>query len=279
MNTLCRRMLVAVLLAALPAPLAAQGLPTSQPQYLRIIREDVKTGRAAEHAKLEAAWPAAFERANSPDFYLAMESTTSSEAWFVLPSASYAEMGQAIAREQSPALAAELDVLRRKDSEFIDGWRMVELRARPELSRGTYPDLGKQRFWEISIFRMRPGADQVFSTIAKAYGDAADKVGRAVGFRVYQVTAGMPEPTFFIFTSVSSFAEFDTVVSQGEATFKAMMPTLGAEALKAFEDKLIFSETFRMQLSPTMSYVPKAVRDSDPGFWMPKKPAQTKPGT
>ena len=64
------------------------GLPTSQPKLLTIVREEVKPGRAADHANHEAGWPAAFEKAMSPDYYLAMTSLTGpSEAWYVIPQA------------------------------------------------------------------------------------------------------------------------------------------------------------------------------------------------
>jgi hypothetical protein len=53
----------------------AQGLPKTQPKMLTIMREEVKVGRAAEHGKHEAGWPAAFEKAKSPDYYLAMTSS------------------------------------------------------------------------------------------------------------------------------------------------------------------------------------------------------------
>jgi len=54
----------------------SQGLPTSHPSLITIIREEVKVGRAADHAKIEAGWPAAFGRKNSTDYYLAMTSLT-----------------------------------------------------------------------------------------------------------------------------------------------------------------------------------------------------------
>src|SRR2546425_12725893 len=60
-----------------------QGLPTTQPSLVTIIREEVKVGRTAEHARNEAGWPAAFGRVNSPDYYLAMTSITGMpEAWY-----------------------------------------------------------------------------------------------------------------------------------------------------------------------------------------------------
>ena len=54
----------------------AQDLPKTQPKILTIYREEVKVGRAAEHAKHEAGWPAAYEKAKSPIYYLALTSMT-----------------------------------------------------------------------------------------------------------------------------------------------------------------------------------------------------------
>jgi hypothetical protein len=270
---------VVLLLLALLVPAAAafaQVLPTTQPAFLRVSREDVKLGRNAEHSKFEAGWPAAFERAKSPDFYIAMESMTNNEAWYVSPFASYAAMGESLAREQEPALQTELTRLQRGDAEFISSWRAMELRARPELGQGTYPDLAKQRFWEITIFRMRPGSEGAFAAAAKSYGGAMGRAGAKSGFRVYEVVAGMPTPTYVIFSSVTSFGEFDRMVADGDATMKAM----GADdepIWKKFNEGLINSETMRFRLSPEMSYVPKETRASDPAFWVPKKPAATKP--
>jgi hypothetical protein len=62
-----------VLIAASSASVAlSQGMPTSQPSLLTITREEVKTGHNAMHAAFEAGWPAAFAKAKSPYYYLAM---------------------------------------------------------------------------------------------------------------------------------------------------------------------------------------------------------------
>ena len=42
------------LLLLVPAGAFAQALPTTQPAFLRIIREDVKPGHAADHTVTEA---------------------------------------------------------------------------------------------------------------------------------------------------------------------------------------------------------------------------------
>ena len=87
----------------------AQGMPTTQPKFLNIFREQLKPGAAAEHAKWEAGWPAAYEKAKSPYNYIALQSITGPpEVWYVSPlanQAAYAEMMDA--EQKDPVLAAE----------------------------------------------------------------------------------------------------------------------------------------------------------------------------
>ena len=277
-HPLTRAVPVVALLSVLTSiPASAQSLPTSQPQYLRIQREEVKFGHNADHEGTEAKWPALYERVKSTDYYLALETLSgANEVWFIQPSTSYAAMGEAMARDNDPAVRAELDRLFRADAEHVNSGRSVELRARPEYSSGDYPDLAKQRFWDVTVFRMRPGTEEAFAAMAKAYGAARGRAGASLGYRVYEVTAGMPGPTWFIFSSVTSFADFDKMSSEGEATMKAMTAD-DAPIGKKFNEGLISAETFRLRLNPRMSYVSKDVRATDPAFWMPKMPAMTKP--
>jgi hypothetical protein len=254
-----------------PASVSGQGLPTSQPNFLTIIREEVKPGRQADHAKIEAGWPAAFEKANSPNFYLGVESMTGTgEAWFLIPFESHAAEADAMKREGEPALAAELERLSRADSEMLNGWRNIRTRARKDLSHGAYPTLAQQRFFEVTIFRLRPGKEAEFAAAAKAYGAAVARSGQGVSFRVYEVMAGMPGPAFLVFSSVTSYAEFDKMMAADEAIMKAFTPEDG-QTFQKYSEGAINTETHRFRLSPAMSYVPKDVRAQDPAFWMPKK--------
>ena len=73
-----QQLVLLALFCASAGSLVAQtpALPTSQPPLVTIVREEVKVGRVAEHARIEAGWPAAYARAKSPDYYLAMVSVT-----------------------------------------------------------------------------------------------------------------------------------------------------------------------------------------------------------
>ncbi len=267
--------LPAFLLAGVGTALA-QGLPTSQPALIQIFREQVKLGRAPDHARIEAGWPAAFAKAKSPNYYLAMTSLTgASEAWFIVPYASNAVAAAEMKLEESDTtLAAELQRLSRADAEVLNDSRSLQAVARPDLSHGTFPNLAKQRFWEISTFRVRPGHETDFEAAAKAYGAATDRTAPGFSYRVYAVTAGMPEPTFLVFASVESYAQFDDMMANGMKTMQSMTPEERTTLQKFSADGLLNSETNRFQLNPVMSYVPPETRATDPTFWMPKRPAR-----
>jgi len=256
----------------------AQGLPTSQPPLLTIVREEVKVGRAAEHARIEAGWPAAYERAKSADYYLAMVSMTGpSEAWYISPAASHAAIGESMKRDDADAvLTAELARLARADAEVLNGLRTIQAVARPELSMGAYPDLARQRFWEITTFRVRPGHEQEFDAAAKAYIAAAQRSAPGTTFRTYEIIAGGLTPTYLIFSSVASYGEFDRMMANGMQTMQGATVDERAALQKFSTDGMINAETNRFRLDPKQSYVSRETRATDPAFWMPK-PATARP--
>jgi hypothetical protein len=245
------------------------GLPTSQPTLVTIIREEVKVGRTADHARIEAGWPAAFSRANSPDYYLAMISLTGlPEAWYIIPAASNAANGERMRRyDNDAAMTAELERLSRADGEVLNSTRTIQAAARPDLSMGSYPDLAKQRFWEITIFRVRPGHEQEFDAAAKAYISAAQRLAPTIQFRTYQVIAGMPGPTYIVFASVTSYAEFDQMFANQMKTMQSANAEEQAALQKYGTDAALSTESNRFRLDPKQSYVSRETRATDPAFW------------
>ena len=280
-----RRMLCCALLTVAcgaPSLVAAQaqsqGLPTSQPSLITIIREEVKVGRTADHAKIEAGWPAAFGKANSPDYYLAMASMTGmQEVWFVIPAANHAAYDQINRRyDNNAAVTAELDRLSRADGEVLNSIRTIQAVARPDLSMGAYPDLSKQRYWEIALVRVRPGHEAEFDAATKAFGASASRSAPNTQYRIYEVIAGMPSPTYVIFSSVSSYGDFDQMMADGMKTMQNATPSEQAALQKFSTDATMSWETNRFRLDPKMSYVSREVRASDAAFWGPM-PATTRP--
>ena len=235
------------------------------------MREEVKAGRGADHAKHEAGWPAAFEKAKSPDYYLALTSMTGpSEAWYLIPTESHATIAETMKREdKDPVLSAELARLAARDAEFINAVRVVQAVARPDLSIGQFPDLTKVRFYQVTTYTVRQGPTDKFDALSKAYGNARKRVAPDSSYRVYSVIAGLPSPTYLVFSTVEDYAKFDQTMADHAATLGAATAEEKAEFDK-YGDIIVRTETNRFRLDPVQSYVSKETRAQDPEFWLPK---------
>jgi len=258
------------------AAASAQSLPTSQPRFINIVREQVKIGREADHARHEAGWPAAYEKAKSALPYIALVALTGTrETWYVTPFESHAAWGENMKREDADApLTADLERLQKGDAEFLSDLRFLQAMARPDLTHGDFPDLSKSRFFSITIFRVKPGFDSAFAGVARAYAAAAGRAAPNARWRTYQVMAGMPAPTFLVFSSYESFGELDRALEEGMNLSKSFSAEDVLTLQRFNSEGLVSVEANRYRLDPGQSYVGKEVREKDPAFWMPKPPAR-----
>jgi hypothetical protein len=275
MRKIALSLVLATLGTAGLAPAAfTQTLPTAQPKFLTLIRERVKLGRAADHAKHEAGWPVAYEKAKSTQAYVALASMTGPpEVWYLTPFESHAALDEVTRREEAdPVLSGELERLQRADAEFVSDIQFMQAAARPDLSHGAFPDISKVRFYEITEFHVKPGHESGFAAVAKVYAAMAAKAAPKASWRTYQVMAGAPSGTFFVLSSLESYGEFDQSIADG----MKMMGSLSAEdaiSLQKFDAEGLErpAETNRYRLDPGQSYVAREVREKDAAFWMPKK--------
>lgn len=266
--TIPRCLLLTLALTCVPLVSAQNGLPTAQPKRLTIIREQVKVGHGADHARNEAGWPAAFAKAKSPDYYIALTSMTGApEAWFLIPSESHAAEAASMKRDaKDPVLSAELDRLALADAEYITNAITIQTVARPDLSLGKFPEVGKMRFFEIMFFSVRQGQENKMDTLMKTYAAVRQRVSPDAGYRVYNVNAGMPDPTYIVIQSVADYGEFDRTKTEHEKVFAAATPEETA-IFDKWGEAVARSEVNRFRVDPMMSYVSPTVRASDLDFW------------
>jgi hypothetical protein len=268
-TTLPRGLMMALALTCVPFASAQAGLPAAQPNRLTIVREQVKAGQAARHARHEAGWPAALEKAKIPESYIAITSMTGpAEAWYLSPWDSYAAEGAAMKRDaKDPGFSAEMDRLAAEDAEFVSATSVIQLNARPDLSIGKFPTVAKVRFYEISIFSVRQGQEQKIDEIIKTYGVVRQRVSPNASYRIYTVAAGMPDPTYFVMSTVEDYAELDRTTAEHNKVFEIATAEEHAVFAK-WGEAVAKSETNRYRLDPRQSYVSKEVRAGDPDFWM-----------
>ena len=63
---------------------------------------------------------------------------------------------------------------------MLSSVRVIQARARQDLSYGTCPDRQKRRFFEMTWFRVRPG-HETQSDAAKAHGASEQRAGINAG--------------------------------------------------------------------------------------------------
>jgi len=258
-----------MLLAVTGGSAVAQGMPTTQPARVSIFVERVKVGMDDDHEINEAGWPAAYGKAGSTSYYLALSSMTGpAEVWYVTPYDSYAAEGTQMKWEDGIAgLGAELSRLWRADAQFLESSEQFEAVARPDLSHGAFPDLALVRFFEITTLRIRLGHEQAFEAAAKVYMENFKRVSPNGSYRMYQVTHGMPGANYVVFSTVNDFAEYDRMMADNNAMFTSMNAKDMAILQKATADDFQNVISNRYRVSPGMSYVAPDTKAKDPAFW------------
>lgn len=268
-------------ISALPA-FAQAAAPSGLPKVLQIFREEVKPGKAAAHQKVEAGWPRAFAQAKWPVHYLAVTSVSGpGEAWFLsgYPSFAAYEADQKNI-ERASALFAETQRLSAIDGELLTQGRSMFATFREDLSYNTSVNLGKMRYFTITVTRVRPGHNAEFVEARKIVKAAHEKAGLPDGAAVYQVTAGAPSGTFILMTARATLEELDQsdAIHNADAYVQALGGEAGQKKLNDLASSaIISSEPNVFAFSPAMSYASPAMVAGDPAFWTPKPAPTAKP--
>src|SRR5437879_13377195 len=147
-----------------------------------------------------------------------------SEAWYLTGYDSFAAWEQDRGTpEKATAFSAELDQLFEKDAEFLTGGRNIVAFFRDDLSYNPASmDVPKARYMRVITYRVRPGHEGDFVEAAKTIRAAYEKTEVKVPWAVYQVTAGVPGPTFLIFLALKSLQETDEAIASGQAIQAAL---------------------------------------------------------
>lgn len=265
---------VCLFLSGASLAFAQQEQTMGPPKVLRIFCEEVKPGKTAQHEKNETAWAQAFVRTKYPARMLAMTSVSGpSQAWFLEghDSLASAEKTEQFV-EKNAAVKAEFDQLSLRDGEYLSGLREILALYRPELSyRPGGINIGEYRYFYVNTVRVRPGHNEAFVEATKLIRDAHEKADVPEHWAVYQVSLGMPGPTYLIFQPLKSLAEVDAFPETHGKTFQDALGDDGRKHLSELEGAATFSrETNVFAFNPAMSYVSQEVAATDPTFWTPK---------
>ena len=250
---------------------AAQDM-TSPPKVLSIYREFVKPGKSGmPHEKAESAFVQAMTRAKWPTHYLTVTSLSGKpRALFLTRYDSFeAWEKDALATQKNEALSAALDRAAVADGDLLSDADASALLYKEEYSLRPQVDIPHMRYFEISLYRVRPGHDADWDSIVKMVMAAYEKIPDA-HWATYRAVYGQEGNTYVVFTPMKSAAEID----KGFTEDKQFMSAMGEEGMKKFSELLAgaieSSQHNLFAFSPKMSYPPDEWIKADPEFWKPK---------
>lgn len=255
---------------------AQQPTSASTPRMLLIYREEVKPGHGAAHAANEAAWAAAFTKADAPSRWLGMTTMAGpSEAWFLAGFDSY-EAWQKVddAMEATAALRAAEDKFSAQETEYLSRTSVITAGYRAALSYQADVSLPQMRYMQVDVVRVKQGHDREFRLAWRMMVEAHTKAKMDEHWAVYEVESGAQELTFLFFYPHKSLAALDAAGStHGADAFRTAVGEGGRIQMReATQASIESSTTYLFKLRPAMSTLPKEWIDADPTFWTVKAP-------
>jgi hypothetical protein len=242
---------------------------------LSIFREDIKPGKGASHEKLEVGYVRAAERAKHTGYWLGLTPVSgANDAWYVSAFDSFEALEKdRDSVQKNPALISEFERLDEQDAEFRVGQRSIIAMHREDLSVRPGVDIPLMRYFRILTVRVRPGQDANFAEAIKLVRPALEKADPDAHLATYQVIAGMPSGTYFVFFPMKSLKELDSAIDPKREG--AVMAAMGEENRTRFQkllgESIITSESTIYAFSPRMSHVSKEFAARNPDFWSSKE--------
>lgn len=239
------------------------------PKVLVINREFLKPGKGGSaHDKSESAFVQAFAKAKWPTRYLAMDSLSGrSRALYLAGYDSFEAWekdNQAI--QSNTTVGAALERAAMADGDLLSDYDTTVLTYSEEYSLRPGVDVAQMRYFEISLFQIRPGHRKDWDDLVKLVMAAYEKIPD-VRWATYEVAYGQMGNTYAVFSPMKSAAEIDKAFAQG----KEFMANMGPEGMKKFADlssaAIESSQSNLFQFNPRSSYPPDRFL-KDP-FWKP----------
>ena len=275
-NLISGCVLLLPLAAVLSPVLNAQTAPDDGPPNVLVIhREYLKPGKGGQlHERSESAFVHALADAKSPSHYFALDSLSGpSRSLFLFSYDSFADWEkQTAATSSNAALGAKLDQASLMDGDLLTGYDAGVMTLRPDLSLNK-GSIDGARYFEITVFVVKPGHVHDFKELAKLYIETYRKVAPQTHWDTFEVMYGSPVPTtaggdvFLVFNLMKSLAETDKSIQDSDK-FASELGATGMQKVSELTAASIqLSTTNLFVINPRESNPPSEWIKKDPGFW------------
>ena len=248
----------------LAAPVLAQSLATDPPPILQIMR---KPGTAG-------ACPALRECARRRDVMGMRSITGLPETWIVEAHYSFAsveDLDQRLAalapiRESNdPSDALSDDVL--APARTMIGLYRPAWSFRPAEAVRNFP---KARYFQVSVFRIRPGSESEFGELVRLRRATADAINLDRPDLAFQVISGAPAGTFVFLSPIATLRTLDDGFNPVPVYAEPIAAARQKDGKQIAGETEISREHVLFRVEPRISYVSEGFAAPDPDFWHKK---------
>ena len=275
--------LLAILLAIPPSVCTAMAqnntaaaAKAGPPKFLNMVHQELKPGKSGEYDELETSLVRTYNRENIANFWLELESMAGpSEVLYLNLFESAEEMGKAM-DALNAGLAADPKLQQTQDRLLQDdtssATSVLGVRRDDLGYRANSMDFSKMRILRLTTIFAHPGYERAFAQAEWSLSEASEKANAKVAWAVYEVTAGLPEPSFVIVSSMQSLGGVDDALQTNQALEKVDGGTLEEHLQELARVAYGASDTRLFSVRPRASHVSKEFAAGDPNFWSPAAP-------
>lgn len=246
-------------------------MPSGPAPVLVTVREIVKPGEEAAHAKLEAEYAAVLDAGKGSAYYLGMGAITGKEETvFVSGYSSLEEMSDVHDYDET-MMGAKLDPLDKEHSATLAGMETTVWKLRPGLSNPDMVSLGKMRYMELTQIHVKLGHSAEFVEVVKRIKQGWMKADPDFHYVVYQQAYGdATDDSYLVMIAAKSLGDFDKHQAKvgefhkgvGEDAHKEMLEFQRSDYNSTVSNLFVFT--------PAMSRLPESWMKDDLAFWKPK---------
>jgi hypothetical protein len=243
------------------------------PKFLNMVHEELKPGRDGAYNDLETSIVHTYNHENIPVFWLELQSLTGPSELLYLNSFDSSEEMDKAAEALRIGLASRPKLMQMQDRLLQDNisstTTVLGIRRDDVGYRTNTIDFSKMRMLRLTTIFIHPGFERAFLEAQWSLAEASQKARSEIAWAVYEVTAGIPQPSFVIVTPMHSFEDLG---GPSEAVRAAQKDDAGA-----LEDHLQelariaygTSDTRLFAVHPETCHVSKEFAAGDPDFWSP----------
>jgi hypothetical protein len=240
---------------------------------LLLVYQQMLPGKASERQRLEVDTARRFDELNVPITWIELEAVTGPpQALFFDRASSFEELDRAGAvLGNTFATHPELAQQQQQIEERLASSRTVVALRRDELSFGLERlDLTKARYLRITVVSLRPGRERDFAEVENSRHAATTRADGDSAGAVYEVNAGLEQPTFLMVEPLRSLQDVDKGIEiQRRAQLgvdegdRKRLDNIAREAYLSVESNLFV-------IHPEMSHVSREFAAGDAGYWVRK---------